>query len=60
VGLWSSVELGAALQVLITLITIFILLYEKQFFKNRCVNCRFYQHYIHEKKSDEKQGDEKQ
>ena len=46
-GVWAAVDLSVALQVLIGLVTVGAIVYEKWFFKDRCANCIYYQHYIH-------------
>lgn len=48
-GVWA-VDASTALSVLIAGVTIYAILYEKSFFKNKCLGCWYYRHYIYNSK----------
>lgn len=60
-GLWIATDLFAvAFQIIIGVITVVALLYEKNFFRKSCVDCRFYKYYVNnEKKREKESGDKK-
>lgn len=56
-GLWATDTLSVALQILVALVTIIVLLYEKHIFKSRCSSCFYYNHYYHDKRQNDKRDE---
>lgn len=56
VGMWATESVSVALQILICLVTVIVLLYEKRFFKNRCRDCFYYRHYLHDENRQEEES----
>lgn len=61
-GLWAATDtVSVAFQIIIGVITVVAILYEKKFFKTNCINCRFYHHYVnHQEGRKDDKGIEKQ
>jgi hypothetical protein len=50
-GIWAMDNFSVALEILISVVTVFALLYEKGFFRFRCRRCLYFDYYNgHEKK----------
>ena len=61
-GLWITENVTIVLQIIITLVTIGCVLYERKYRKDRCRDCLYYKYYKHifnKKKDSDDKGNEK-
>lgn len=55
-GIWAMDNFSVALEILISVVTVFALLYEKGFFRYRCRKCLYFDSYNHEKEKLDKRN----